>query len=106
MPRRVVVATGYDRVPKLPPWPGGDDFEGDLIHASGYRSAADFAGRDVLVVGVGNSGTEIATQLAHRGARRVRIAMRTPVNIMPHQCLGLPITVLARIERSPAGLAR
>jgi cation diffusion facilitator CzcD-associated flavoprotein CzcO len=50
----------------------------------------------VLVVGVGNSGTEIATQLAHGGAERVRIAMRTPVNIMPAQFLGLPITVLAR----------
>jgi putative flavoprotein involved in K+ transport len=96
----VVVATGYDRVPKAPAWPGSEDFTGHLIHASEYHRAADFAGQDVLVVGVGNSGTEIATQLAHGGADRVRIAMRTPVNLVPHQFLGLPITILARASEA------
>jgi putative flavoprotein involved in K+ transport len=98
----VVVATGYDRVPKLPDWPGRQSFTGDLLHASKYRSAERFRGRDVLVVGPGNSGTEIATQLAADGAARVRISMRTPVNLVPREFVGVPMTLFARLgERLP-----
>src|SRR3954449_13030813 len=46
----VVVATGYEHTPILPPWPGSDSFEGELIHGSEYRNAEPYAGRDVLVV--------------------------------------------------------
>jgi putative flavoprotein involved in K+ transport len=104
-PRFVVVATGYDRVPKIPDWPGRDTFTGELLHASGFRTAERFAGRDVLVIGTGNSGTEIATCLANGRAARVRVAVRTPPNIMPPTFLGIPATVLARMnESAPAWL--
>jgi putative flavoprotein involved in K+ transport len=104
--RHVVVATGYDRVPSLPKWPGRDGFAGELVHAADYRRAGDYAGRDVLVVGTGNTGTEIATQLAGAGAARVRIAMRTPVNVLPDQVLGLPTAWLGwASNRQPARLA-
>src|SRR4051794_7778851 len=56
---RVVVATGYNGVPFIPDWPGRDSYEGEMIHSSEYRNPAPFAGRDVLVVGAGNSGAEI-----------------------------------------------
>jgi putative flavoprotein involved in K+ transport len=102
----VVIATGYDRVPKLPAWSGRESFTGRLLHASQYRSAAAFAGLDVLVVGTGNSGTEIAAQLAFGGAARVRVAMRTPVNIMPRAFLGVPSSVLGVIgRRYPAAVS-
>jgi cation diffusion facilitator CzcD-associated flavoprotein CzcO len=94
----VVVATGYDRVPKLPDWPGRDTYTSELIHAVDYGSPKPYVGRDVLVVGVGNTGTEIATQLVKAGACRVRLAMRRPVNIMPSHFLGIPITLLARMS--------
>lgn len=64
--RGVVVATGYSRVPYLPPWPGS--FAGPIMHACSYRNPERYRGRDVLVVGAGNSGTEIAVDLAE-GAR-------------------------------------
>jgi putative flavoprotein involved in K+ transport len=103
--RFVVVATGYDRVPQIPDWPGRQTFEGQLVHASEYRNPEPFRSKDVLVVGAGNSGTEIATQLASAGAARVRVAMRTPVNIVPRDLLGIPITMFARIaERQPCWL--
>ncbi len=60
----VVVATGYNHTPHLPDWPGREDFTGELLHASRYRSPAPYAGRDVLVVGAGNTGAEIAADLA------------------------------------------
>lgn len=103
--RHVVVATGYDAVPKLPDWPGCDSFHGRLIHSAKYRSSTPFRGREVLVVGAGNSGTEIATQLAEDGAARVRLSMRTPINLIPAELLGLPATFIARLaELQPAWL--
>ncbi|MBV8259243.1 MAG: NAD(P)/FAD-dependent oxidoreductase, partial [Actinobacteria bacterium] len=57
---QVVVATGYNGVPWIPDWPGRDGFPGELVHSSRYRNPAPFRGRDVLVVGAGNSGAEIA----------------------------------------------
>ncbi|USQ84242.1 NAD(P)/FAD-dependent oxidoreductase [Streptomyces phaeoluteigriseus] len=78
----VVVATGRCHAPNLPPWPGRSTFTGTLLHSAHYRSPAPYRGRDVLVVGAGNSGTEIAGVLAGAGAR-VRIAVRTPPNILP-----------------------
>lgn len=63
----VVVATGYNHTPRLPDWPGRETFRGELLHASCYRSAAAYAGRDVLVVGAGNTGAEIAVDLVGTG---------------------------------------
>jgi cation diffusion facilitator CzcD-associated flavoprotein CzcO len=79
----VVVATGRCHTPNIPEWPGRSTFTGTLLHSAHYRSPAPYRGRDVLVVGAGNSGTEIAAVLAGAGAGRVRIAVRTPPNILP-----------------------
>ncbi len=95
--RFVVVATGYDHAPSLPEWPGSDAFEGELIHAREYRNPVPFIGRDALVVGAGNTGTEIAVQLQRAGAGSVRVAVRTPPNIVPLEYRGIPITFVARL---------
>jgi putative flavoprotein involved in K+ transport len=98
--RFVVVATGYDRVSKIPEWPGRKSFAGELLHACEYRNPERFRDKDMLVVGVGNSGTEIATQLAAGAARRVRVSMRTPVNFVPCELAGVPMTLFARLGES------
>jgi cation diffusion facilitator CzcD-associated flavoprotein CzcO len=84
----VIVATGYDHTGYIPDWPGRERFEKRLIHSGEYRSPQAFNGGDVLVVGPGCSGMEIAYDLVENGAGRVRLAVRTPPNI---------------ILRSPAG---
>jgi putative flavoprotein involved in K+ transport len=86
----VVVATGYNRVPRIPPWPGRDGFTGRLIHSSAYRNPASFQGDDVLIVGTGNSGAEIAVDLAEGEAGTVWISVRTPPNILRRDVLGIP----------------
>ncbi|MFH7595786.1 NAD(P)/FAD-dependent oxidoreductase [Streptomyces racemochromogenes] len=86
----VVVATGFNHTPHLPDWPGADSFTGRLLHASGYREPSPYAGRDVLVVGVGNTGAEIAVDLADGGAARVRLAVRTAPHIVRRSTLGWP----------------
>ena len=95
----VVVATGYNHTPRLPDWPGMDGFPGQLLHAADYRDPAPFAGRDVLVVGVGNTGAEIAADLAFGGAGQVRLAVRTPPHIMRRSTLGWPSQASAILVR-------
>jgi cation diffusion facilitator CzcD-associated flavoprotein CzcO len=85
-----VVATGYNHTAHLPSWPGRESYEGQLLHASRYRNAKPYAGKDVLVVGVGNTGAEIAADLAEGGAARVRLAMRTVPHIVRRSTLGWP----------------
>jgi len=87
---QVVLATGFLTVPRWPEWPGRDGFRGKLLHSADYRNAERFRGRDVLVVGSGNSGAEIAYDLAEQGAARVRVAIRTPPQIAKRSALGIP----------------
>jgi cation diffusion facilitator CzcD-associated flavoprotein CzcO len=62
-----------------------------VIHAAGYREASPFNGQDVLVVGPGCSGAEIAYDLVEGGAARVRLAVRTPPNIIVRKPVGAPL---------------
>jgi putative flavoprotein involved in K+ transport len=90
----VVVATGYSNEPFLPDWPGRESFAGELVHSADYRNAEPYRGRDVLVVGAGNSGAEIATGLADGGAQRVRLSVRTPPQIVRRTRFGVPAHVV------------
>lgn len=91
--RVVVIAAGYDSEADLPAWPGRDGFTGELIHSSVYRNPEPYVGRDVLVVGPGTTGSEIAALLSQGGAGRVRVACRTPPNVMRRKILGTSINV-------------
>ena len=104
--RQVVVASGYNCLPVEPSWPGQESFPGEVLHASRYSSPDPYRGRDVLVVGPGNTGAEIAADLAEGGAGRVWLSVRTPPNVVPRALGPVPITLLAiTMERAPARLA-
>lgn len=89
---RVVVATGYSNVPFVPDWPGR--FSGDIVHSSAYRNPGPFRGRRVLVVGGGNSGAEIAADLAGGGAAEVLLSIRTPPAIVRRDTAGVPTQLI------------
>ena len=89
--RVVVIATGQYRFPMLPKWEGRGAYRGTFVHSSRYTTAAPYVGKRVLVVGAGNSGTEIATDLAENGAGLVAISIRTPPPIVPRDPFGMPI---------------
>ncbi|MET7956787.1 NAD(P)/FAD-dependent oxidoreductase [Streptomyces sp. NPDC013082] len=97
--RAVVVATGFNHTPRIPAWPGSEDFTGELLHAAEYRSPAPYAGKDVLVVGIGNTGAEIAVDLVEGGASRVRIAVRTVPHIVRRSTAGWPAQATAVLVR-------
>ncbi|WP_326737961.1 flavin-containing monooxygenase [Streptomyces sp. NBC_01022] len=103
--RAVVVATGYNHTPRIPDWSGRDTFTGELLHASEYRNPAPYAGRDVLVVGVGNTGAEIAVDLVEGGAARVRLAVRTVPHIVRRSTAGWPAQATGiLVRRLPVAL--
>jgi putative flavoprotein involved in K+ transport len=95
----VVVATGYNGAPFVPDWPGRVTFTGELIHSSQYRSPAPYRGKDVLVVGTGNSGAEIAHDVIDGGAARSRLSVRTPPQIVRRATLGVPAQLLGMAIR-------
>ena len=95
----VIVATGYNGAPFVPDWPGREGFTGELIHSSEYRNPAPFRGRDVLVVGAGNSGAEIATDVAEGGAARSRLSVRTPPQIVRRATAGIPAQLIGMAIR-------
>lgn len=78
----VVVATGYERVPNVPDWPGLPSFTGALLHSSAYRNPDGYRGKRVLIVGAGSSAMEIAHDVATGGAATTWLAVRTVPNIM------------------------
>ncbi|GLZ01706.1 NAD(P)/FAD-dependent oxidoreductase [Actinoplanes sp. NBRC 103695] len=86
----LVVAIGYLHTPLIPAWPGRESWTGSLTHSAEYRNAEPFRGKDVLVVGIGNSGAEIASDLAEGGAASVRLAIRTPPHIVDRTTAGWP----------------
>jgi hypothetical protein len=90
----LVVASGVNGEPLRPSWPGVETFGGEVLHSSEYRSGARWRGADVLVVGLGNSGGEIAIDLHEHGARPA-LSVRGAVSIMPRDVLGIPTPSLA-----------
>ena len=84
-------ATGQYRRPFIPPWPGRETYSGQLTHSVEYSNAAPYSGRRVLVIGAGNSGAEIATDLGDHGAASVAISVRTPPPIVPRDPFGMPV---------------
>lgn len=95
--RAVVVAMGRHNVPRLPEWPGVRDFRGRLLHSHDYSNGYMAAGRRALVIGIGNSGAEIAADLVESGAARVSIAVRTPPPITSREIAGIPVQLLGML---------
>lgn len=100
----VVIATGYSRVPVIPDWPGRERFGKPLTHTADYRNAAAYAGRQVLVVGAGNSASEIAAELVEGGAS-VQMSVRTPPNIVRRSTFGVPSQLVGlSMKRAPESI--
>lgn len=90
----VVVASGYNAEPIIPPMPALQVFKGSVSHSADYRSAAPFIDKSVLIIGMGNTGAEIALDLAENRARPT-ISLRDGVHIVPRELFGIPIQVVA-----------
>ncbi len=84
----LIVATGYNSIPRYPDLPG--EFRGIQMHTHDYRTPAPFAGRDVVVIGLGCSGAELACEI-QTVARTVAIAARSGSWISPRRVGRIPV---------------
>jgi cation diffusion facilitator CzcD-associated flavoprotein CzcO len=92
----VVVASGLNSVPVVPTFPGIEKYQGRTLHGGEYVNAAPFVGQSVLIVGMGNTGAEIALDLSENGIEPT-ISVRNGVHIVPRDLFGLPIQVVAAL---------
>ena len=90
--RAVVCATGVTWSPRLPRHRG--DFLGEIRHSSTYRSPLEFRGKRVLVVGLGNSGADIACDAA-ANAQAAFVSVRRGYHLVPKHLFGIPSDELA-----------
>ena len=101
--RHLVLATGWNRRPVRPPIPGERTFEGTVVHSTDWRTLVQrlggdvdpgtgeprgLAGRRILVVGLGNTGADLA-EAFHAAGARVAVAVRSPIHLVPMELLGL-----------------
>jgi hypothetical protein len=87
----VVVATGPDAEPVMPSWPGMAGYRGRLIHSGQFRNTGEMAGRDVLVVGPGNSGVDLLNHLVRSDVAGLWLSARSGMNITPLRLAGIPL---------------
>jgi cation diffusion facilitator CzcD-associated flavoprotein CzcO len=90
----LVVATGILSNPHMPAFDGLDRFGGGVRHSVDYRRPAPYVGKRTLVVGVGNSGGEIAAELASAGSV-VTVSVRSGAEVLPRDVMGVPVQYLA-----------
>ncbi|MCX5215995.1 ArsO family NAD(P)H-dependent flavin-containing monooxygenase [Kitasatospora sp. NBC_00240] len=90
----LVSATGTWWRPFIPAVPGRELFAGRQLHTRDYRTAGDFSGRRVVVVGGGNSGAQIAADLTTCAAA-VRWVTRRPARFLPDEIDGRTLFELA-----------
>jgi indole-3-pyruvate monooxygenase len=92
--KNVLVATGYNRVSKIPAFKGQGEFKGEILHSEKYKNGKPYKDKNVLVVGYGNSGAEIALDLFESGAKAF-VSIRNPVNIVKREFKGRSTQSLA-----------
>ncbi|MFV2118502.1 ArsO family NAD(P)H-dependent flavin-containing monooxygenase [Streptomyces sp. Act-28] len=97
--RAVISATGSWSRPFVPAVPGREVFAGRQLHTVDYRSPDDFAGQRVLVVGGGNSGAQIAADLALDGRGTVTWVTRRPPRFLPDDIDGRALFDVATARR-------
>lgn len=104
----LAVANGHHWKPSIPAFPGA--FDGPQIHSHNYRTPfepVNMVGKRVLVVGLGNSAVDIASELSQRPmAAKLFVAARRGVWVLPKYLGGKPSDKQALPEWMPIGLKR
>ncbi|KAK2773563.1 hypothetical protein FQN52_004542 [Onygenales sp. PD_12] len=118
--KNIILATGYLLSPNNPKFPDVTDralFDGVVQHSSEYRTAEQHVGKDMVVVGSGNSAHDIARNLVQGHAKSVTILQRSPTVLTSHEAVkpfnegryqgNLPLETADFLQQMlPTGIAR
>ena len=98
----LLVANGHHWKPRWPEpaFPGADTFAGEQMHAHAYVDNSIFAGKRVVVLGMGNSAMDIAVESSYV-AERTYLAARRGAWIIPKYMFGKPVDQLRNDPRIP-----
>jgi dimethylaniline monooxygenase (N-oxide forming) len=98
----VLVANGHHWDPRRPEpaFPGSDTFAGEQIHSHHYKDESQLVGKDVVVVGMGNSAMDIAVDASYH-AKTTYLSARRGVHIIPKYIFGKPMDTIGGSERIP-----
>jgi indole-3-pyruvate monooxygenase len=95
----LIMATGPYTKPRPIDLRGQETFPGAILHSSQYTTGDRFKGQTVLIIGFGNSACEIAIDVYEQGAIPI-MSVRSPVNIVPRDVLGIPVLELSYLLSS------
>jgi cation diffusion facilitator CzcD-associated flavoprotein CzcO len=102
--RALVVAPGVTWHPNVPHLEGQETFTGELMHSSSYYDTSTFAGKNVLILGAGNSGVDIACDAAV-SADHAFLSVRRGYRFLPKHVFGVPLDVFVNYGgEPPAGI--
>ena len=100
----VIIATGVNRNMNIPEWEGKKEFVGSIVHSRQYKNPKIYKGKKVLVIGMGNTGAEIALDLSEHNVE-THIAVRGEVGLIPRDVNGQPVQLTAKkLDKLPFGL--
>ena len=93
--QNVIIANGHHWNPRFPEPAFKGAFTGEIIHSHFYRENEQVKGKNVLVVGIGNSAVDIACEAARTYSGKVVISTRSGANIVPNWLWSIPFDSLA-----------
>jgi cation diffusion facilitator CzcD-associated flavoprotein CzcO len=98
----VIVCNGHHWDPRMPEpaFPGSDEFEGEQIHSHYYKDESQLVGKDVVVLGMGNSAMDIAVDASYH-AKSTVLAARRGAHVVPKYAFGKPIDQIGGAEWMP-----
>lgn len=98
----VALCSGLHQHPHMPRFPAQDTFTGQIMHAAHYRRPAQVRGKRVLIVGAGESGADVAAEVAGSAAETV-LSLRRGVAVLPRTIFGKPQDLqTSRLQNSAA----
>lgn len=89
--RNVVVATGRDRVPWMPDWPGQEGFAGKIVHSADFGDIDAYKGKRVLVVGGGNSAFDALNHLVRVKTENIWFSLRHGPSLLPKRIFRISV---------------
>lgn len=91
----VLVCSGHHAIPHWPkPFPGQNEFKGRIVHSHDYKDHKGYEDKVVVVVGIGNSGIDVAVEQS-RIAKQVYLVTRRGTWLIPKlETRGLPFDII------------
>lgn len=91
----VIIANGHHWNPRYPEPAFDGNFTGEIAHSHDYKTSKQIEGKNVLIVGIGNSAVDIACEAARLHSGKVTISSRSGAHIVPNWVWSKPLDSLA-----------